>query len=329
MQLTDFTLAELSAAINLFPVQWGRVGQLGLFPDRGLRTRSVMIESNSGTLSVLPSTEWGAPGTVADKIQRDTFTFGIKQTTHDDTVLPADAQDVRAFGTDNQLSALPTEVARRLQRMRAKHDITLEWKRMGALKGVVLNSDGTSVLADMFTQFGVSKVTVFFDLSNAASDILAACAAVKNQIEDNLKGDTMTSVRVLVSPEFYQALIKHPKVVDAYKYHSEAAQRLGTDMRAGFSFGGLVFEEYRAAVNGVRFIDAGAGHAFPEGTMDTMWTYYAPADFNETVNTIALPFYAKTWPKEGDRGVVLHTQCNSLPLCHQPAVLVEVSADAA
>ena len=41
-------------------------------------------------------------------------------------------------------------------------------------------------------------------------------------------------------------------------------------------------------------------------------------------NTVGLPFYVKQWEREGGRGIVLHTQCNSLPLCHQPAALVKV-----
>jgi len=323
MQLNDFTLTELTAAINQFPVQWGRIGQMGLFANRGVRTRTVTIEEQAGSLALLPDHEWGGEGTVASKIGRNTYSFAIKQSAHDDIVLPGDIQDVRGFGIEG-LNTVTDEVARRLQRMRARHDQTLEWKRMGALKGIVTDGAGTT-LANLFTTFGISQVSVDFVLGTATTDILAKCAAVINQIEDNLKGDVMNGVRALVSPEFYQKLIQHAKVVDAYKYHSEAAVRLGTDLRAGFTFGGITFEEYRASVSGSRFIAANEGHAVPVGTMDTFATYFAPADFNETVNTIGLPIYVKTWEKEGGRGTVIHSQSNSLPLCHQPAVLVKLT----
>ncbi|WP_062196525.1 major capsid protein [Caldimonas taiwanensis] len=323
MLINDFTNAELTAAINAFPVQWGRIGQMNLFPTRGVPSRSVIIEEASGTLAVLPSHEWGGEGTTASKINRRTVAFAIKQTVHEDTILPGDIQDVRGFGIEG-LNTVASEVARRLQRMRAKHDITLEWKRMGALKGQVTNGDG-SVIADLFQAFGVTQVSVNFELGNASTSVLSKCAQVINQIEDNLKGDTMTGVTALVSPEFYSALVEHPKVQDAYKFHSEAAARLGQDMRAGFPFGGITFVEYRATVSGNRLIAANQGHAFPVGTVDTFATYFAPADFNETVNTVGLPFYMKQWEREGGRGIVLHSQCNSLPLCHQPAVLVRLT----
>ena len=323
MQLNDFTITELTAAINAFPVQWGAINASGLFANRGVRTRTVTIEEQSGTLALLPDHEWGGEGTVASRINRNTRSFAIKQTVHEDNVLPGDVQDVRGFGIEG-LTDVNAEVARRLQRMRARHDQTLEWKKMGALKGIVQSGDG-STLANLFTAFGITQVTVDFVLGTSTTDVLGKCAAVLNQIEDNLQGDVMTGVRALVSQEFYSKLVNHAKVQDAYKYHQEAAVRLGTDMRGGFTFGGIEFVEYRASVNGQRFIAANEGHAYPVGTMDTFATYFAPADFNETVNTLGIPFYAKTWEREGGRGTVIHTQSNSLPLCHRPAVLVKLT----
>lgn len=324
MNITDFKIGELTAAINKFPVQWGRVSQMGLFKDRGVRTRDIVVEERSGSLVLLPTHNWGGEGTVASKIDRKTYPFAIGQTVHEDLVMPGDLQGLRGFGMDSAMETMSNEIGIRLQRMRARHDITLEHKRMGALKGTVTNSDG-STLVDLFTAFGIVQVSVDFVLGTSTTDILAKCAAVLNQVEDNMMGDSMTGVRALVSPAFYQKLIKHDAVKDAYKYHNEASARLGSDMRKGFWFGGIMFEEYRAAVNGVSLIATGEGHAFPEGTSDTFATYYAPADFNEAVNTIGQPIYVKTWEKEGARGTVIHTQCNALPLCHRPAVLVKLT----
>lgn len=323
MNINDFTLTELTAAINRFPIQWGRVSQSGLFADRGVRNRSIVIEEQSGTLALLPTHEWGGEGTAASKIDRNTFSFAIKQTVHDDLVSAADVQDVRAFGTE-QLASMSTETAMRLQRMRARHDITLEYKRMGALKGNVLNADGSTSLANLFTTFGISQVTVDFVLGTPTTDIRAKCQAVLSQIEDNLKGDTMTAARVLVSQEFWAKLIAHAQVVDYIK-NTPGARDFMMQRANQIEIYGVIFEQYRASVNGTRLIAAQEGHAYPEGTVDTFATYYAPADFNEAANTIGLPIYVKTWDKEGGRGVVIHTQCNSLPLCHQPAVLVKVT----
>jgi hypothetical protein len=101
-------------------------------------------------------------------------------------------------------------------------------------------------------------------------------------------------------------------------------------VRSGFAFGGVIFEEYRGqasnvAGSSVRFIAAGEAHAFPLGTIDTFSTYVAPADFNETVNTLGQELYAKQAPRKFERGTDLHTQSNPLPMCHRPGVLVKLT----
>jgi hypothetical protein len=118
-------------------------------------------------------------------------------------------------------------------------------------------------------------------------------------------------------------------VVEAYDRWQDSLA-LRSDMRTGFTFAGITFEEYAGeASDGEttrRFIAAGEGHAFPLGTVDTFATYFAPADFNETANTLGQPLYAKQEPRKFERGTDIHTQSNPLPMCHRPAVLVKVLA---
>jgi len=71
--------------------------------------------------------------------------------------------------------------------------------------------------------------------------------------------------------------------------------------------------------------EGGEAHAFPLGTVDTFSTYYAPADFNETANTLGQALYAKQEPRKFERGTDLHTQSNPLPMCHRPGVLVKLT----
>jgi hypothetical protein len=149
-------------------------------------------------------------------------------------------------------------------------------------------------------------------------------------LELNLKGEYMTGVRVLVSPEFFDLLTAHPNVVKAYQWYQESLA-LRADQRTGFTFAGVTFEEYLGQASDVdgnvrKFIASGEGHAFPEGTLDTFATYFAPADFNETVNTLGQPLYAKQEPREFGRGTDLHTQSNPLPMCHRPGLLVKLLA---
>jgi hypothetical protein len=260
--------------------------------------------------------------------KRTVRSFTVPHIPHDDVVLPEEVQGIRAFGSEDSTQAYAQVLATHLQNMRNKHAITLEHLRMGALKGVILDADG-STLFDLYSEFGITAKSVNFQLGTATTDVKKKCIEVLRHVEDNLKGEVMSRVHVLVSAEFFDALTSHPKVIEAYQRWQDGAA-LRDDMRVGFPFGGLLFEEYRGVAtdadgNARRFIAANEGHCFPLGTLGTFTTYFAPADFNETANTLGQPLYAKQEPRKFERGTDLHTQSNPLPMCLRPAVLVKLT----
>jgi len=324
-----FSMASLSAAINLLPNRYGRLEELNLFSPKPVRFRSVAVEEKSGVLTLLPTMPVGAPGTVGVRGKRRLRSFTVPHIPHDDVVQPEEVQGIRAFDTESELQSVASVMADHLQSMRNKHAITLEHLRMGALKGIILDADGSEIY-DLFEQFDIEPTVINFQLGNAATDVKKKCLDLKRHLEKNLKGERMTSVHCLVSGEFFDALTGHAKVVAAYDRWQDSFA-LRSDMRSSFTFGGITFEEYAGEAsdaNGTtrRFIAAGDGHAFPLGTVDTFSTYFAPADFNETANTLGQPLYAKQAPRQFDRGTDLHTQSNPLPMCHRPGVLVRVTA---
>lgn len=323
-----FSMASLTAAINIIPNRFGRIEALKLFPDKPVRTRQVLVEEQNGVLNLLPTMPVGAPGTVGTRGKRAMRSFVIPHIPHDDVVLPEEVQGIRAFGSETEMETIASVMARHLQTMRNKHAITLENLRMGALKGVILDADG-SVIYNLFNEFNITPATINFELGNKETNVKKKCIDVLRHLEDNLKGEVMTAAHCLCSPEFFDALTAHQKVEQAYLYAQQRAVLID-DVRAGFTFGGVTFEEYRGQatdMNGVtrRFIEAGDAHVFPLGTVDTFSTYYAPADFNETANTLGQALYAKQEPRKFERGTDLHTQSNPLPMCHRPGVLVKLT----
>ncbi len=324
-----FNMTSLTASINLLPNTYGKLEAMNLFPQKSVRTRNIAVEEQNGVLNLLPTQMPGGASTFEGRTKRKMRSFTIPHIPHDDVILPEEIQGIRAFGTENELEAMANVVTDHLQSMRNKHAITLEHLRMGALKGNILDADG-STLYNLFDEFEITPKTVNFALGTASTDVKKKCLEVLRHIEDNLRGEFMTGVHCLVSPEFFDALTSHSKVKEAYERWEEGAA-LRNDMRSGFTFGGITFEEYRGQAtdpdgNTRRFIASGEGHCFPTGTAESFVTYFAPADFNETVNTLGLPLYAKQCPRKFDRGTELHTQSNPLPLCLRPGVLVKLTA---
>ena len=323
-----FSMASLTAAINLIPNRYGRLEALNLFPAKPVRTRQIIVEEYAGRLNLLPTKPPGSPGTVGERGKRKLRSFVIPHIPHDDVVLPEEVQGIRAFGSETEMEAISGVLARHLETMRNKHAITLEHLRMGALKGEILDADG-SVISNLFNEFQITPQSVNFDLANANSEVKGHCYDLLTKIEDALQGEFMTGVHVLCSPEFFRALTTHKEVKTAYTNWQQGAVLIN-DVRKGFSFGGLVFEEYRGKASDLegtvrRFIAPGEAHAFPIGTLNTFGTYNAPADFNETVNTLGRPVYAKLDARKFERGTDLHTQSNPLPMCLRPSVLVKLS----
>jgi hypothetical protein len=321
-----FSLLELSQAINVLPNMYDRVTELGLFTFRAQNQNKVAIEMKNGILVLVPTTPWGGVAPKNKTGKRNVRTFEIPHMPLEDTVMAQEVMGIRAFGTDNVLETVNLRVTEKLQTMKNKIDQTMEWRKMGALKGVVYDADGSTVIANYFDEFGVTPKVINFAFSNVTTDVRAVCMSVSRYVEDNLFGERMQRVHVLTSPEFFDALIAHKSVKEAFANYSEAAQRIGGDMRKGFSFGGLTFEEYRATVDGHKFIEPGHAHAFPIGTSETFSNFGAPADFVETINTLALPYYARQQNKDFNRGIDMHVQANQLPIVTRPATIVELVA---
>ena len=324
-----FSMSALTAAINILPNNYGLMDSMGLFPSKPVRFRSVVVEEKNGILTLLPTMPVGSPGTVGKRGKRKLRSFAIPHIPHDDVVLPEEVQGIRAFGSESELQTVASVMAEHLQTMRNKHAITLEHLRMGALKDIILDADG-SELYNLFDLFDITPKVVNFQLGAAGTDIKKKCLDLKRYLEKNLKGERMNGVHCLVSEEFFDAFTSHEKVVAAYDRWQDSFA-LRSDMRSGFTFAGITFEEYAGEAsdgddNVHRFIEAGEGHAFPLGTVDTFATYFSPADFNETANTLGQPLYAKQEPRKFERGTDIHTQSNPLPMCHRPAVLVKVLA---
>lgn len=319
-----FNTVSLIAAINKVPYVPTRLGKLGLFAEEGTSSLTVAIEMQNGVLTLVPTASRGAPGPAKNLERRNIRDFRPVHMPQRVSVMADEVQGLRAFGSETEVEMATAYLAKKMAIPRRDLDITHEWQRMGCLKGIVLDSDGTSVIYNYFTEFGVVQTTASWALSVTTTKVLQLTVALKRTIEDKLGGVMMSGVRVLCSPEFFDAFTSHPAVVEAYKYQQSTFLR--TDNRDGFEFGGVIWEEYRGTIGGTRFIAANEAYAFPEGVPDMFKSVFAPAPYMETVNTMGLPFYAKQKNQDYDTGVEVQIQSNPLHICTRPDAVVKLTA---
>jgi hypothetical protein len=324
-----FAATELTEAINLVPNTYGRLQQLGLFVNRPSRTRSVAVQYNSSTVNLLPSRPWGGTPSLGLPITRNMRQFLIPHFPHNDMVTANDVQDMIGsnMGTFDLMSAMDL-LNDKLTIMQAKHTQTWEFMRWGALNGQVYDADGV-LLLDIYAEFGITQQN--YNIAMATPGALpAALTTLKRYYENNLLGQSMSGIHVFCSPEFWDDFVKSPDIVDFITQFRGTAM-LGEDYRNSFTYYGITFEEHMGQATDVnggvhKFIAPDTALAVPVGT-DVFRTFWAPADFLETVNRPGLTsMYAKQKRMDFDRGIEIHTQSNPLPLVTRPQLVVKLTS---
>lgn len=323
-----FNVVSLVDALRILPNTYGRIREMGLFPEKGVRTRTILIERANDVLNILTTLSLGSPGQKLNRGLRDIRAFVIPHIPADDVILPHEYDSIRSFGTEDNTDAVASIMNDHLQSAKNKFGITWEYHRMGALKGIVYDADGSTIIYDFYKEFLYTRKEVDFLLGTSTTNIQAKCLEVKRHIENNLHGEIMSGIHVLVDKDFMDAFTNHAIVKTAYERWRDG-EAFRADNRKGFLFCGLTFEEYEGTCtnfNGVslKFLASKDGVAFPLGTQSTFANYFAPADFIETVNTQGRDLYAKQEERKFGRGIDLHFQSNPLPICKRPNLCVRV-----
>ncbi|WP_312325633.1 major capsid protein [Stenotrophomonas sp.] len=314
----------LNAYINNLPRIVTRLGDMGLFQEEGLvGTTIVKIGLENNKLTLVPNVPRGAPGQPKGL---DRGKVKLLETTHlpQRSTVMAD----QLLGVWDPADPDGTNVAAVVNKLQAVHkrdiDYTIEYHRMGALQGKLLDADG-SVILDFYDAFGVQKVTIGMELNKADTKVRSKTVSIKRAIEDKLGDVPYTGVHVLCSAGFFDALIDHPDVEEAYKRWQDGAA-LRSDLRKGFVFGDVIFEELPGSAGGKLAIPDNEAIAFPLGVPDMFLTRFAPADYLETVRGVGLPYYSKTAKLRMDKGIELESQSNPLNINTRPDAVVRLKA---
>ena len=227
-----FTTISLTSAINEVPRVPSRIANLGLFEEAGVPTTSIAVESEGGILSLIPDTQRNAPPNQFRDSKRRVRDFRTSHFPVEDVVFASEVQDVREFGQANGLRTVQTLVNRKLAAMSASHDATLEFQRIGALRGTILDSDNSTVIYNLFTEFGITQDTVDFDLGTSGTKMKVKVHAVKRLVEDTLGALAYQRIHVFCGKNWFDKFVTHPDVEKAYDRYQESAF-LRADQRTG------------------------------------------------------------------------------------------------
>lgn len=323
-----FSTISLTKAINTAP-DGQKVPTLidSLFEEEGISTTAVFIERDNDSLSLVPAKDRGAPADVTVGSKRDKIPF---QTFHLPTrgkILADEVQNIRAFGSETEMESVEAMVQKHLMKMRNRIDATIRFQRAGAITGKIYDADGTKVLLDLHDRFGITQKTQAMALSTDTTKVLQKVTDAKRKAEDNI-GDSgvITGWMAICGRGFFDAFTNHPVVEKAFDRFNDG-QFLRDDKRmSGFSFGGVMWQEFYGKVGSIEFVGANEAYLVPLGVDGLFITNFAPADYMETVNTNGLPYYASQELLPHNKGVDLEAQSNPLSLCTRPGAVIKLTA---
>ena len=336
-----FDSVTLTDEVNLIPNDYGMLNALNLFPAEPISTTVVGIDRVGNSIRVLPDKPRGTRGPEMGADNENIFYLKVPHFPVADKIGPQDIQDKAVIVNGRpQPATVDTATAKKLAKLRRSHAITREYLKFQALKGLVKDGDGRTIV-DLYAFFGITKVTVDLVLGTPGTDIVSKLEEIRTSVLSKVQGDTVSRVEVVIGSSLMSRLVQHAKF-EKYWLNTPAAQelikldrhRLGQDFGRVIDTGTLLLRESVGSVpvnNGGTIVNellmaTDKGVAYPTGTSDMFACYDAPPHHIERVNQPGEEIFISEKVLDHGEGVELKSQSNPLPIVKRPEALVEITS---
>lgn len=326
---TLYGVEALTEAIGRLTPTSTIIRDLDIFQKDFRTTTYVKVANKNGALSLVANKPRGTPGEPIKETYGNAKTFEMLHLPKDELVLAEDVQNIKVFGSNNnQAVQVADKVLDKLAGMRADIEYTREHLMLGALKGKLMDADGTTELLDIYQAFGFERKSFDFKLNTANADISVALEDMLTELSKKQMGESITGWTVLASPGFMRAFKYHKSIKDLYARFLDLSGVYRNDTLVSgtaFSHLGIDFIQYNHQFANGKGIDDNTAIILPKGTHSTFREFFAPADMNATVNTKAVEYYASRHAMPHDLGWSLRAQSNPLPLVLRPELVATLT----
>lgn len=318
------------------------LGTAGIFQSKPLEgTDKVIIYEQNGVFRIIPTTERG--GSDIQQI-RDTHASAVLQTTRISKKDTINASELLGVANEDiprgvRLRTAGELITDRLQKLKTEKAFTLEKHRFGALAGILYDADGTSVIYDYFSEFGVAApVVVNANLSTWTE------AETAQQLTDlfyrpmmrSLKDRKNPTTRIgcLVGDGAWAKLMKNAAFRKIWELNmqAQAIARAANPLVqpqawTEVDFGGCLFINYMGTDDGTTIaLAADEMRFFPINATDVFDVYWAPGETIKDVQGKGQDEYVYIQPDVRDQ-MVSHVDVyvRSYPLyaCIYPKALMK------
>lgn len=323
-----FSAISMTAAIQDMETVPGFLRSLNLFTPNPIRTTDFFVEKRGQTLNIIPTTERGSPRSRRSIDRRNVRNFKTVRLAESDKLMADDIQGIRAFGSETELMAVQTEIARRQMILGNDLGATQERHMLSSINGILLDADDSEIY-DFWDEFGIVQPSeINFDWAAKTGVKKFIAEQVTRPIIRALGGRATPGMEViaLCGDSFFDKLQENSEYRATY-LQTEAARTL---------LQSNVFEEVRAW--GVRWINyrgtddnttigvaSDKCKIFPRGVPNVFQAVYSPAEGFDFVNTLGLERYSMIVPDPTVRNeyVDLDVASYCLYVCTTPSALLQ------
>ena len=324
-----FNSASLTAAVNRLPHKPRLTQMLNIFSPKSIRTKVALVEEKLGKLGLVSTAGRGTVGDVRSSPRRRKIPFNVPHIPLYQTVMADDIQDIIAFGSDTELMQLAAYVNEQQQGMKDDLDATQEYHRIGAIKGTILDADGSSTIYDLYAEFGITQTEV--DWTSGTDAPSSFLPTIIRSTADAMGDAMFGQIFALCGNTYFDAMTSDAEVKAAYdRWRNGEFLRMSqlgpewyTVAMNGFEYQGIYFVNYRGQVGDVKFIPDVEAYYLPTQSEGLFQEIMAPADMFPWTNTPGQRYYASQEPISHNKGVELHQQSNFLAMNTTPGAVIK------
>lgn len=319
-------IADYTGVINEVPLKKNKVSSLGLFEPESLNVSTAIIDVDGYDIGVLGTHSRRSPAKRIKHENAKQFPIIVPHISLEDYVYPEDVEEKRMPGS-TELDKLSRVRSKRLTKMAGDLDLTHEYFRLSAIKGITKDGLGNT-LFNAYTVLDKTQKAVEFDMT-AASGLKTQLLDVKRYIEENNKtGGSIGEIICLCSPSWFNALINNAEIAEAYGNQVGLANPLRDDLRADFVFQNIVFMEYSGSVvlesgSTENLIEENVAYFLPRGVSGMFREFYAPKTDMNYVGTDGILKYAAEYSDPEGRWLKLTAESNALMINTRPEMVVK------
>lgn len=274
------------------PFQPTFLSSLGLSAAEGVFTTDVAFEDVAGRLSLIATSPRGsAPGQIAPQKGnlRKVPTVRLAQ----EAQITADECRNVVVPSTMLLASGQRLLYKKIEGpsgIKANLSYTMENMLLGAVDGQVIDADGTSVVWDYFSIYGVSRpaaiaLPLVASSYTTTTPLKTALQGLKRAMVKEMNGMVLAGARIVIlcGDNFFDKVDGCAEVAESRKLaatgNTNAPKIISENLvYSSFVYGDCVFVNYRGSDDGAVAVDADEGLAFFMGVPGLFRTFFAPSD---------------------------------------------------